>query len=289
METVLVTGATGFIGGHVVRALLARGIPVTAVYRNEEKARAQDWFGRVRPLCVELGAATAADLDHMAGHGRILHLAWAHLNNFKGEAHLSEVLPQHEAFLRALLARGARHLLMAGTCLEYGLQEGPLAEALPTRPITAYGQAKDQLRQTLEPLCREVGAAFTWARLFYLHGPGQSEKSLLSQLDRAIKTGAPEFNMSGGQQLRDYLPVQGAADILVRLALSARGFGVLNCSSGRPVSVLELVQGHLRQRGASVQLNLGHYPYPDYEPMAFWGDTTKLNAALANDTTERQD
>jgi dTDP-6-deoxy-L-talose 4-dehydrogenase (NAD+) len=53
--------------------------------------------------------------------------------------------------------------------------------------------------------------------------------------------------------------------------------------------VLELVQGHLRQRGASVQLNLGHYPYPDYEPMAFWGDTTKLNAALANNTTERLD
>jgi dTDP-6-deoxy-L-talose 4-dehydrogenase (NAD+) len=95
--------------------------------------------------------------------------------------------------------------------------------------------------------------------------------------------------MSGGQQLRDYLPVQTAADILVSLALSARGFGVLNCSSGRPVSVLELVQGHLRQHGASVQLNLGHYPYPDYEPMAFWGDTTKLNAALANDTTERRD
>jgi dTDP-6-deoxy-L-talose 4-dehydrogenase (NAD+) len=289
LETVLVTGATGFIGGHVVRALLARGIPVTAVYRNEEKARAEDWFGRVRPLCVELGAATAADLDHMAGHGRILHLAWAHLNNFKGEAHLSEVLPQHEAFLRALLARGARHLVVAGTCLEYGLQEGALAETLPTRPVTAYGQAKDQLRQTLEPLCREAGAALTWARLFYLHGSGQSEKSLLSQLDRAIKTGAPEFNMSGGQQLRDYLPVQTAADILVRLALSARGFGVLNCSSGRPVSVLKLVQGHLRQRGASVQLNLGHYPYPDYEPMAFWGDTTKLNAALANDTTERRD
>ncbi len=280
-ERILVTGATGFIGAHVVRVLLARGAKVTAVYRDEDRARAQDWFGCVTPLRADVQAATTAQLDEMAGHGRILHLAWGHLNNFKAEAHVTEVLPRHLEFLRQLVARGAKHLLVVGTCLEYGLQSGALTEDLPATPVTAYGLGKDILRRKLAPLCQGADAALSWARLFYMHGPGQSEKSLLSQLDRAINSGASMFNMSGGRQLRDYLPVQEVADILARLSLSGQGVGVVNCASGTPVSVLDLVQNHLRQRGADLRLNLGHYPYPDYEPMEFWGDTTKLAAALA--------
>ncbi|MDR3641703.1 MAG: NAD-dependent epimerase/dehydratase family protein [Humidesulfovibrio sp.] len=277
----LVTGATGFIGAHVVRALLARGCAVTAVFRDEARARAQDWFGRVTLLRADVEAATPEQLSMMAKHGRILHLAWGHLNSFKAEAHVTEVFPKHFEFLRQLVARGAKHLLVAGTCLEYGLQSGALREDLPASPVTAYGQGKDMLRRALEPLCQARGTRLTWARLFYMHGPGQSEKSLLSQLDRAINSGAPEFNMSGGMQLRDYLPVEEVAEILVRLAEPGLGFGVVNCASGKPVSVLNLVQSHLRGRGADLLLNLGHYPYPDYEPMEFWGDTTKLAAALA--------
>jgi nucleoside-diphosphate-sugar epimerase len=277
----LVTGATGFVGRHVVQALLARGCAVTALCRDAAKAAALPWHGQAELVLGDIASLTPAQLDHLAGHERILHLAWEGLPNYRAETQVAEVLPRHLRFLTQLVQRGARHLLVTGTCLEYGLVEGALAEDLPCAPVTAYGQAKDGLRRALVPVCAAHGARLVWARLFYMHGPGQSEKSLLSQLDRAISVGAASFNMSGGEQLRDYLPVKEAADMLVRLAMQDTVTGAVNCASGTPVSVRALVEEHLRLRKASMVLNLGHYPYPDYEPMRFWADTTKLAAALA--------
>ena len=86
--------------------------------------------------------------------------------------------------------------------------------------------------------------------------------------------------MSGGEQLRDYLPVTDVARYLCRLATHYHGVGVVNCCSGQPTSVRRLVEDYLRGKDAQITLNLGYYPYPDYEPMAFWGDSTKLKAIL---------
>ena len=44
--------------------------------------------------------------------------------------------------------------------------------------------------------------------------------------------------------------------------------------------ICKLVQNYLDEHSAKIKLNLGYYPYPDYEPFAFWGDTKKLNTAL---------
>jgi dTDP-6-deoxy-L-talose 4-dehydrogenase (NAD+) len=289
----LVTGATGFIGTPVTEELLARGYAVTALCRDagraEAWARARSAPERVRVLAADLDTLSDAQMADLAGHGRILHLAWGGLNAFKSPAHLDEELPRHLRFLTRLVQAGARHLLVTGTCLEYGLKEGPLAEDLPTDPVTAYGRAKDDLRRELEPLCAAHDVALHWARLFYMRGPGQAEKSLLSQLDRAITAGADSFDMSGGEQERDYLPVAEVARLLVRVALQDRVTGVVNCASGRPVTVRALVEEHLRRRGTALRLNLGHYPYPDYEPMRFWADTTRLAAALAAYDASRAD
>ena len=281
VERVLVTGATGFVGRHVVQALLDRGCAVMALCRDQAKAQTMPWHGQAELVLGDLATLAPAQLDRLAAHERILHLAWEGLPNYKAETQVTEVLPRQLRFLTELVQRGARRLLVTGTCFEYGLQEGALAEDLEPAPATAYGRAKDGLRRELEPLCAAHGASLVWARLFYMHGPGQSEKSLLSQLDRAITAGEKTFNMSGGEQLRDYLPVTKVAGLLVRLALHDGTNGVINCASGTPVSVRQLVEGHLRQRGAGIELGLGHYPYPDYEPMRFWADTTKLAAALA--------
>lgn len=278
--SVLVTGATGFVGRHVVQALLDLGCAVSVLARDPAKALALPWGGRVEVIPGGLDAGPEL-LDRLAAHPVIAHLAWEGLPNYKAETQVTEVLPRQLEFLSRLVERGARRLLVTGTCFEYGLAQGALAEDTPCAPVTAYGRAKDALRQALTPLCAAAGAELVWARLFYMHGPGQSEKSLLSQLDRAISSGAESFNMSGGEQERDYLPVERVAWLLARLALLGGAAGAYNVASGRPVTVRALVEERLRQRGSALRLNLGHYPYPDYEPMRFWADTAKLDAALA--------
>jgi dTDP-6-deoxy-L-talose 4-dehydrogenase (NAD+) len=119
-----------------------------------------------------------------------------------------------------------------------------------------------------------------WVRLFYMYGPGQNPNSLLSQLDRCIDNSEPVFHMSWGEQLRDFLPVQEVARRIVFLVCHPQYQGIFNCCNGKPISVRHLVEQRIRERGATLKLDLGHYPYPDYEPMAFWGTSHKLNTCM---------
>ena len=115
-----------------------------------------------------------------------------------------------------------------------------------------------------------------WLRLFYTYGIGQNENSIFSQLDRAIKNNDKVFNMSAGEQLRDYLPVEKVGEIIVKTSIQNETTGIINCCSGKPVSIRKMVEDHLVKNNSSICLNLGYYPYNDYEPLAFWGSTEKL-------------
>jgi dTDP-6-deoxy-L-talose 4-dehydrogenase (NAD+) len=280
---VIVTGAAGFIGRHVIPELLSRGHDVTAVDRDpglkeklvlNKNCRAIQWdthniTGNIREV---LGEADA-----------VIHLAWPGLPNYRALFHFEVNLPADYLFLKSLAASGYRQLLVAGTCLEYGMQNGCLNESMPTKPVISYALAKDTLRRFLEMLQSEYPFSLQWARLFYMFGEGQNPNSILSLLDRAIERGDAAFDMSGGEQLRDYLPVGQVAHNLV-LILENRTFnGIVNVCSGSPVSIRKLVEKHLSQKNKKIALNLGHYPYADYEPMAFWGDASKLRSITAAD------
>jgi nucleoside-diphosphate-sugar epimerase len=236
-------------------------------------------------LPFEVDRFDAGSVFERAGAPDVLiHLAWSGLDNFRSLVHFEREVPSHYAFLRAMVDGGLPSLLTTGTCLEYGLQSGALDEAADTRPVCAYGLAKDVLRRQLELLRRVKPFALTWARLFYLHGDGQSERALWPSLQRAAKAGEARFPMSAGEQLRDYLPIDVAARLLVDLALASAppsGHGVVNVCAGTPVSVRGLVESWIAANSWPIRPELGAMPYADYEPMAFWGDRTKLDAALA--------
>jgi len=113
-----------------------------------------------------------------------------------------------------------------------------------------------------------------------MYGMGQNPNSLLSQLDRALANSEAVFNMSGGEQVRDFLPVEKVAEYIVEIALQKKVNGVINCCSGNPITVKGFVENYLKKINRKITLNLGYHPYPDYEPMRFWGDDTKLNTIL---------
>jgi dTDP-6-deoxy-L-talose 4-dehydrogenase (NAD+) len=206
----------------------------------------------------------------------LIHLAWEGLPNYKADFHLTKNLPLQKAFLSNLLQNGLKDITVTGTCFEYGMKEGILSEDMKCEPANPYAIAKNELRLSLEQLTMQYNCNFKWARLFYMYGKGQSPKSLISQLDKALDDGDAVFNMSWGEQVRDFLPVEKVADYIVAIALQKEVTGVINCCSGNPVTVKDFVQAYLNSRQQSIQLNLGFYPYADYEPMRFWGDDRKL-------------
>ena len=284
-KKVLVTGATGFIGGYVIGELLRRGHAVIASSARPEKAVETSWYSRVRYIPFDFSVFDpAADYyRYFEEPDLLLHLGWEGLPNYKDAFHLEENYPRHAAFLENLLLHGLGDLTVTGTCLEYGMQEGALGEEMPVFPANPYALAKDRLRRRLEELQVIRPFAFRWVRLFYMYGKGQNPKSLLSQLEKALENGETVFNMSGGEQQRDYLPVGKVADYITRIALQREVTGIINCCSGRPVTVREFVEDYLRRNHKKISLNLGYYPYPDYEPMRFWGKDAKLKTILKDE------
>ena len=116
-----------------------------------------------------------------------------------------------------------------------------------------------------------------------MYGDGQNKNSLIALLNKAIKKGEKEFNMSGGEQLRDFLHCDQVVSHISKIALQNKiNNQIINCCSGEAISVKELVENYLNEKKNKMKLNLGFFPYPKYEPMAFWGDNSKLKELIDN-------
>lgn len=267
---VAVTGASGFVGRHVLAELRKHDVEIVAISRDA--TRLNDLGSDVHVVEMDI-AGSALDSFNILGKPDVLiHLAWDGLPNYKSLHHFETELPKHYKFLKNMVESGLSSMLITGTCFEYGMQSGMLSATMPTKPTNPYGYAKDSLRQQLEYLKTIFAFKLTWGRLFYMYGEGQPNSSLYPKLKESVLRGGKVFNMSGGEQLRDYLPVTEVAFQIAQLAIAQRDHGTVNICSGKPISVRRLVEQWLLENNWEIELSFGHYPYPDYEPLAFWGE-----------------
>jgi dTDP-6-deoxy-L-talose 4-dehydrogenase (NAD+) len=285
MKKILVTGATGFLGNYIVKYLLKNNCKVIATSLSEENAKKKEWFEKVNYISFNLNDTDPNEnyFNFFQQPDLLIHLAWEGLPNYRSDLHTKINLPFQSRFLKNLIDNGLSDITITGTCFEYGMQEGCLSEDMETHPANSYGVAKNELRKYLQDLQRDNSFSLKWVRLFYMYGHGQNPNSLLSQLDKALEKNEKTFNMSGGQQIRDYLPVEKVAEYIVRIALQNKIEGVINSCSGEPVTVEKFVREYLEKKDKKISLNLGYYPYADFEPMSFWGDNKKLKRIINNE------
>lgn len=282
MKRVLVTGATGFIGQYVVKQLMLTGCHVVIAVREMDKAKLIFGNENLEYKFFDLNTPDEGVnyFEYFQKPDTLVHLAWEGLPNFKSEFHIKENLPRHLSFLDNMIRNGLKDIVVTGTCLEYGMIEGELDEDIPVQPTLSYAVAKHKLHEAIKDLSLQYRFNLKWLRLFYMWGDGQYEGSLIPQLKNAINEGKASFPMSGGEQVRDFLPVETMAEYIVCFALIEHISGCFNCCSGKPVTVKEFVEEYLKSKNCTIRLELGVYPYPDYEPMSFWGSTKKLNTII---------
>lgn len=273
---IAVTGANGFIGRHVLAELLKHEVEIIAITRSSIRPA---WLNRsIHNVGIDISRFSQDCYEQIGRPEILIHLAWEGLPNYKSSYHLKTELPKQLNFLKAIIKSGLSSLFVTGTCFEYGIQSGSLSEEIQVKPNNPYGYAKNELREQLETLKSDNLFSLTWARLFYMYGQGQAGTSLYTKLKEAVTRGDKVFNMSGGEQLRDYLSVEEVARQIVRLAMMKRDLGIVNVCSGKPISVRKLVERWLSENNWDIELNFGHYPYPDYEPMEFWGDSSRIDS-----------
>lgn len=268
---ILVTGATGFIGSHVVNELLSRNIDVIASDRDIEKAKLKSWYNKVTFIACDIANINETAIEEFKKSDKLIHLAWEGLPNYKELFHFEKNLFVQYSFLKKMVEIGIKDISVSGTCFEYGLKEGALSVDLLPNPHNPYALAKDTLRRFLQQLQVHTPFRLKWIRLFYTYGKGQMGSSLLAQLEAAVANKEEVFNMSGGEQLRDYLPVEEMAKKIINFSCDDTLNGIVNCCSGVPISIKRLVMDYVQKNNYNIKLNFGYYPYNDYEAMAFWG------------------
>jgi nucleoside-diphosphate-sugar epimerase len=272
VSRVLVTGATGFIGGHVLAPLLSAGHEVHAVSTSEH-ARGEDRVSWHRADLLE-GPDVVADIAPQV----LLHLAWyVEPGRFWTAPENVRWVEASLALLRAFADASGRRAVIAGTSAEYEWQssgERCHEERTPLRPATLYGAAKHGLHCVAARYADQAGFELAWGRIFFVYGPGEPEGRLVPAVGRGLLAGEP-VPTTRGDQVRDFMHVQDAAAAFAALA-DSDFVGAVNVASGEPVAVREVVGELAAAAGRPDLPQPGALPDREGDPPRLVADTTRL-------------
>jgi nucleoside-diphosphate-sugar epimerase len=270
---IALTGATGFVGSHVLDHLIDRYAPqarISVLTRDAEQLHRRD--GVVNVVVGDIHDSKTSFFNALGRPDVLMHLAWAGLPNYNQSFHFESELPLQYAFLKRMVQDGLKKLVVTGTCFEYGAQTGGVSvNTACLDAMNCYAFSKRALHQQLLFLQQECQFDLLWMRLFYMYGDRQRHGSLFTLLKAAVDRGDLLFPMSAGEQLRDYLKVEQVAEKLVAAAMTKEQSGTHNVCSGQPLSIRRLVEIWCKDNGWKINLDLGAKPYLPNESMAFWG------------------
>lgn len=287
---VLVTGASGFIGRWVARALSRAGADLWLLGRNLEALHAvcADFgiHGHVRT--ANLAEPGAYSQVHRELHPEItFNLAGYGVDPEEREPRLYEAM---NSFLVAEIAEAIAEspgsgwpglrLVHVGSASEYGPVGDPLTESAPARPTSLYGQTKLDGTERLLAVRRRKGCRALVARLFTVYGPGEHPGRLLPSLLRAARTGE-RLALTSGTQRRDFTYVEDVAEGLLRLGVLDQVPGLVNLATGKLTPVRQFAECAARIVGLRPgQTQFGALPTRSDEPQQGCPDLSLLETLL---------
>ncbi len=275
---ILLTGATGFVGRQVLRALAERGCTVRVVVRQKA--------GDAPPALAALAAAgaiesvvTTADLwsenaawyaDACRGVDTVIHAAWyAEPGLYLHSPKNTDCEQGTVRLAQGAATAGVRRFAGIGTSFEYDTSAGTLRITTPLRPHTPYGAAKVATFRALSELLPREEVEFVWCRLFYLYGEGEDPRRLMPVLRHKLSAGEP-VELGSGTQVRDYLDVRDAARLIVEAALGSVQ-GPVNICSGRAVTIRQIAEAIADEYGRRDLLRFGARPDNPADPPCIVG------------------
>ena len=279
---VLVTGAAGFLGSHLVPRLIDGGAEVCAL----DHAGARCW-GLIER--AGLRAAIRADVrsladgahDHVLGPlDAIVHLAAVGVVGEVPDVR-DLVMTNVDGVLAVLLAaqRLRVRLIHCGSCFEYGAGSGWKEDALPA-PTTEYGAAKAAGWLIAQSFSRRTGLALVSLRPFTIYGPMEPAGRLIPSVVSRALAGRP-IDLTPGDQARDFVYVEDVADAFIAAVTTSTGVGgTFNVCTGTAVTVRDVVERVLRLTGSGSVARFGALPYRATELPVLSGDPARAEQGL---------
>lgn len=277
----LVTGATGFLGSHLVRDLLKHEHSVTVFLRpNANTDRLNDCLPRVSVVRGSLEDLSGLREElHKEPVDSAFHLAWAGVTG----AQRNDTEQVTRNVINSLMLWDVLHqtgctvFLGVGSQAEYGPHSGILSEDTPTTPATAYGAAKLALGILLKQLCLTAGIRFVWLRLFSAYGPADDPRHMVPSLIETLLRHEKPL-LTAGEQIWDYLYVNDAVAAMCA-CLEQEVSGVFNLGSGAPCILREFILKVRNSIAPALPLGFGEVPYRPDQVMHLEADITRLQSA----------
>jgi len=255
-----ITGASGFIGRHLVRALADAGYAVHGIGRGafEEADRQRLGLGQ-----WQNGEIDAANLDALAGRSgppsAIFHLAGGSSVGFSIARPFEDFSSTVSSTARLLewlrVSAPDCRLIVASSAAVYGAEHrGPIPENAEPAPMSPYGQHKLMMEQLCKSYAMTYGIRSTVARLFSVYGP-HLRKQLLWDICSRLQRGGETLDLGGtGAEIRDWTDVRDVARLLVKIGElpQPETFRIINGGSGRGTSVADIANMLIENWGSNV-------------------------------------
>ncbi|MEG0270535.1 MAG: NAD(P)-dependent oxidoreductase [Clostridia bacterium] len=274
-KKILVTGSDGYIGRYAVKALLDAGAEVIAA-----DVRATTADPRAQLRMVDIFEDDAEAFEHLGKPDACLHLAWRNGFVHNASTHMED-LSAHARFIRHMLEGGLKQIAVMGSMHEIGYYEGAVDEHTPCNPRSMYGISKDALRRFCFLQAASTGAQLQWLRAYYIYGDDQKNNSIFCKILTAVQEGKTEFPFTTGKNQYDFITVEELGKQLAACVLQTKVDGIINCCSGRPVSLGEQVEGFIRQQKLPIALKYGAFAERAYDSPAIWGNADKIHQIMA--------
>ncbi len=282
----LVTGATGFIGSHLTRVLVARGVEVHVFVRRASNPwRLHDvWFRLHR----HYGDLTSFDdvrrVVRAVRPDTIFHLG-SYVNVKRSLEDVDEInrviIGGTLNLIRAILADAPDcFLINTGTCEEYGNGPVPFREDQAPQPVSPYSAAKVAATAFTQMATKSLGLKAVTVRPFLTYGPAQQPLRLIPQ---AIIAGLlrQEFKMTPGEQTREFNYVADIVDGYLAVARHPEVAGeIINLGNGQEVQIRDVVRLIFDLMGNPIEPQIGALPYRPGETWHFYSDPSKAKQLL---------
>ena len=273
MTAILVTGAGGFVGRQICKALAAAGHEVIELHRTGAAEAGSALSRTTDDLFSEDEEGLRALL---AGVNTVIHAAWyAEPGKYETSLRNLDCLAGTVRLGKAAIEAWVERFVGLGTCAEYDFDRAEREDAFPLEPdarlgpTSVYGAAKAAAFLALNRAMDQAQLPFAWCRLFLLFGEGEDKRRLLPHVMDRIKAGAP-VDLTEGKQIRDFLDVSVAGRMIADIATSSVT-GPVNVCSGRAVSVRDFIVSRLPRTDELSLLRFGARAMRPGEPFRIVG------------------
>jgi UDP-glucose 4-epimerase len=279
-KRVLVTGATGFVGSHLLNALSSSAAEVAVLTRDAGISikRCRVFAGKLS----DRNFVKKAVLDYAPNI--VFHLAASRERDLTreafGDAIETNLVGTLNLLFAALDTSFLERIVILGTAEEYGRNSAPFTESMRELPISAYSFSKQCTTHLSELMASSFGLPVVILRPSVAYGPAQRADMFLPALIQTLLRGE-EFPMTPGEQTRDYVYVLDVVSALLKAGTSTGAIGeIINIGSGEPIQIAQLVSQVERLLGIDGLVRRGALAYRTGEAMAYWLDISKARRLL---------